>query len=173
LGIATLAAVGKAGNLADVDWSRVNFWWGDERFVARDSPDRNELQARRALLDNLELDPARVHPFGAAGEYADVDEAARAYADALRQAAAAEGAAEAADAPAALPRFDVLLLGIGPDAHIASLFPELAGIRETGGTVVGVRDSPKPPPGRVSLTLPATNSADEIWLVAGGPDKAG
>jgi 6-phosphogluconolactonase len=167
LGIATLAAVAAAEDLGSVDWPRVNIWWGDERFVPKDSADRNELQAREALLDRLELDPARVHPFGAAVGYTDVDQAARAYAAGLSRAAAAEGTA------GAVPRFDVLLLGIGPDAHIASLFPEMAGIRETDSTVVGVRDSPKPPPERVSLTLPAINSAAEIWLVAGGRDKAG
>ncbi|NKX55862.1 6-phosphogluconolactonase [Arthrobacter mobilis] len=169
LGIAMLAAVGEAESVADVDWSRVNFWWGDERFVAKDSPDRNELQARAALLDRLALDPARVHPFGAADEFTGPDAAAAAYADELREAARVDGAG----ADAAVPRFDVLLLGIGPDAHIASLFPEMAGIRETARTVVGVHGSPKPPPERVSLTLGAINSADEIWLVAGGKDKAG
>ncbi|MFD1211461.1 6-phosphogluconolactonase [Arthrobacter sp. GCM10027362] len=175
LGIATLAAVAGTEGLGTVDWSRVNFWWGDERYVARDSPDRNERQAREALLDRLDLDPARVHTFGAAGEYAGVDEAALAYAEELRQAAAVEGPAVGSRGADGLqvPRFDVLLLGIGPDAHIASLFPEMAGIRESGRTVVGVHDSPKPPPERISLTLDAINSAAEVWLVAGGKDKAG
>jgi 6-phosphogluconolactonase len=167
-----LAAVAAAQDLSIVDWSRVNVWWGDERFVAKDSADRNELQARQALLDELELDPERVHPFGAAGEHSDVDAAAKAYAGQLQLAADAEGTAASPQAPA-VPRFDVLLLGIGPDAHIASLFPEMAGIRDTENTVVGVRNSPKPPPERVSLTLGAINTADEIWLVAAGNDKAG
>jgi len=173
LGIATLAAVAASGKVDSVDWRRVNFWWGDERFVAKDSPDRNELQARQALLDQLDVDPARVHPAGSADEFDTVDSAAQAYADALRHAAAAEGTPVSPDLPGDVPRFDVLLLGMGPDAHIASLFPELAGIRATGRSTVGVRDSPKPPPERVSLTLGAINSAAEIWLVVGGSDKAG
>jgi 6-phosphogluconolactonase len=145
----------------------VNIWWGDERFVPKDSGDRNERQAREALLDALPLDPARVHPFGAAGEHADPDAAAVAYSAALRHAAAEEGTS------GPVPRFDVLLLGVGPDAHIASLFPEMGGIREEERSVIGETDAPKPPPERVSLTLPAINSADEVWLVVGGQDKAG
>jgi 6-phosphogluconolactonase len=173
LGIATLSAVAASGKLDSVDWRRVNFWWGDERFVPKDSPDRNELQARQALLDQLDLDPVRVHPAGASDEFDDVHAAAEAYAEALRQAAKAEDTPISPDLPGEVPRFDVLLLGMGPDAHIASLFPELAGIRETGRSAVGVQDSPKPPPERVSLTLGAINSAAEIWLVVGGNDKAG
>ena len=75
--------------------------------------------------------------------------------------------------PSSLPRLDVVLLGVGPDAHIASLFPEQAGIREKDRTVVGVRNSPKPPPLRISLTLPAINTAAEVWMVVAGEDKAG
>lgn len=167
LGIDTLKAVAGIEAPGGFEWSKVNIWWGDERFVAKDSRDRNELQAREALLDALPLDPARVHPFGAADEHAGPDAAALAYSADLRQAASNEGTS------GPLPKFDVLLLGVGPDAHIASLFPEMAGIRTDDCSAVGVTDAPKPPPERVSLTLPAINSADEIWLVVGGSDKAG
>ena len=71
-----------------------------------------------------------------------------------------------------MPAFDVLLLGVGPDAHVASLFPEHAGVREEERTVVGVRGAPKPPPVRISLTLPAIRAAREVWLLAAGEDKA-
>lgn len=169
LGINTLKAVAAEPSRTDVDWSRVNFWWGDERFVSRNSPDRNELQARQALLDLIEVDESRVHPFGAADEHDTPFDAADAYAEELREAARAEGR----DGQEQVPTFDVLLLGVGPDAHIASLFPEMAGIREEERTVVGVENSPKPPPERVSLTLPAINSASEIWIVVAGDDKAG
>lgn len=169
LGINTLKAVAAEPSRTDVDWSRVNFWWGDERFVARNSPDRNELQARQALLDLIEVDESRVHPFGAADEHDTPFDAADAYAEELREAARSEGR----DGQEQVPTFDVLLLGVGPDAHIASLFPEMAGIREEERTVVGVENSPKPPPERVSLTLPAINSASEIWIVVAGDDKAG
>lgn len=169
LGINTLKAVAAEPSRTDVDWSRVNFWWGDERFVSRNSPDRNELQARQALLDLIEVDESRVHPFGAADEHDTPFDAADAYAEELREAARSEGR----DGQEQVPTFDVLLLGVGPDAHIASLFPEMAGIREEERTVVGVENSPKPPPERVSLTLPAINSASEIWIVVAGDDKAG
>ena len=105
------------------------------------------------------------------------EEAAADYARRLGEAAAAEHAADMSDdrpeKPGQLPRLDIVLLGVGPDAHVASLFPEQAGIREKELTVVGVRNSPKPPPQRVSLTLPAINTASEVWMVVAGEDKAG
>ncbi|EFL27005.1 6-phosphogluconolactonase [Streptomyces himastatinicus ATCC 53653] len=70
------------------------------------------------------------------------------------------------------PTFDVVLVGVGPDIHVASLFPELPGVRETERTAVAVRGAPKPPPTRVSLTLPAIRAAREVWLLAAGEDKA-
>ncbi|MDP5226102.1 MULTISPECIES: 6-phosphogluconolactonase [Arthrobacter] len=177
VGIGTLRAVAASAAAPAVDWSKVNFWWGDERFVARDSEDRNAVQAQQALLDSLDLDPSRVHIPGSTDEFGSVEEAAADYARHLAEAAAAEHAADVSDgrpeqAPA-LPRFDVLLLGVGPDAHVASLFPEMAGIREREALVVGVHGSPKPPPLRISLTLPAINTAEEVWMVVAGEDKAG
>lgn len=181
VGIATLKAVVESPACAAVDWSKVNFWWGDERFVAADDPDRNAKQAAEALLSRVGTDPARIHQMGASDQFDDVDAAAADYVRQLVE--AAEDEHRRSDEPDAtdsgvtvtptLPRFDVLLLGIGPDAHIASLFPEMAGIRAKGTPVVGVTDSPKPPPLRTSLTLSAINSAQEIWLVAAGDDKAG
>ncbi|MEV0731532.1 6-phosphogluconolactonase [Polymorphospora sp. NPDC050346] len=148
-----------------VDWSRVDVWWGDERFLPAGHPDRNETQARAALLDALPLDPARVHPMPAddGPDGPDPQAAAQRYGQALAAAAGPDGD---------LPRFDVLLLGVGEDGHVASVFP---GHPVTGATepVAAVRDSPKPPPVRITLTLPAINTAGEVWLVASGADKAG
>ena len=174
VGIAVLDAVATAPARVAVDWSRVNFWWGDERFLPAQSPDRNAVQARSALLSRLPVDPSRVHTVPASDEVASVADAAAGYARALAEAAAAEKLAPGFDAAdSRLPRFDVLLLGVGPDAHIASLFPEMAGIRTTGETVVAVENAPKPPPERVSLTLEAINTAEEVWLTVAGEDKAG
>jgi 6-phosphogluconolactonase len=121
--------------------------------------------------------PNRVPEPGSTDDFATADEAAEDYAAKLKAAAEAEHAADTSDdrpeEAAALPRFDVLLLGVGPDAHVASLFPEQAAIREKSRTVVGVENSPKPPPSRISLTLPAINTAQEIWMVVAGEDKAG
>ncbi|WP_090821324.1 MULTISPECIES: 6-phosphogluconolactonase [unclassified Arthrobacter] len=177
VGIGTLKAVADSAAAPAVDWSKVNFWWGDERFVASDSEDRNTRQAHQALLSHLAVDPARVHQPGSTDEFATAEEAAEAYAEELKAAAQAEHAADTSDDRAdhagILPRFDILLLGVGPDAHVASLFPEQAGIREKERTVVGVENSPKPPSSRISLTLPAINTAQEIWMVVAGEDKAG
>ncbi len=174
VGIATLREVAKSPAHLAVDWGKVNFWFGDDRFVPSDSPDRNCLQAAQALLDHIPVDPARVHTMAASDTVDGLEEAVAQYTAELAAAAQTEWEnddASPAQAPA-FPRFDVLLLGLGPDAHIASLFPEMAGIRTKGVPVVGVRNSPKPPPLRVSLTLEVINSAQEIWLVAAGADKA-
>ncbi|NYE94181.1 6-phosphogluconolactonase [Psychromicrobium silvestre] len=180
VGIATLKAVVDSPACSAVDWSKVNFWWGDERFLPVGDPESNAKQARDVLLDKIGVDPARVHPMGSPDQFADTQAAAADYARQLAVAAAAEHPGteeENLDTTAivwnALPRFDVLLLGIGPDGHIASLFPEMAGIRVRNELVVGVDNSPKPPPSRVSLTLPTINSAQEVWMVVSGSDKAG
>ncbi|MER7518783.1 6-phosphogluconolactonase [Streptomyces sp. NPDC126499] len=162
-----LAALGSAPARDAIDWSRLDLWWGDERYLPEGDPERNVTQAREALLDGVPLDPARVHAMPASdGPYgSDVDAAAAAYAAEL---AAAAGPGDQGGVPA----FDVLMLGVGPDTHVASLFPELAAVRETERTVVGVHGAPKPPPTRISLTLPAIRAAQEVWLLAAGEDKA-
>ncbi|MFJ3819621.1 6-phosphogluconolactonase [Streptomyces nodosus] len=162
-----LAALAEAPARDAVDWSRIDLWWGDERYLPEGDPERNHTQAREALLDAVPLDPERVHPMPASdGAYgADVDAAAEAYAAELARAAGPEN-------HGAVPAFDVLLLGVGPDTHVASLFPELPAVRETESPVVGVHGAPKPPPTRVTLTLPAIRSAREVWLLAAGEDKA-
>ncbi|MFD0413585.1 6-phosphogluconolactonase [Streptomyces sp. NPDC127108] len=167
-----LAALSSAPARDAVDWSRLDLWWGDERFLPDGDPERNYTQAREALLDSVPLDPARVHPMpasdgpfakGADGDGADA--AAEAYAAELAAAAGPEDHGP-------VPTFDVLMLGVGPDTHVASLFPESPAVRETERMVVGVHGAPKPPPTRVSLTLPAIRSAREVWLLAAGEDKA-
>jgi 6-phosphogluconolactonase len=146
-----------------VDWTAVDVWWGDERFVPADDDERNEKGARRALLDVVGVPAGRVHAMPPSdGEFAEPEDAAAWYADALA-AAAPEGRA--------VPRLDVLLLGMGPEGHVASLFPETAAVRDTR-PVVAVRDCPKPPPTRVSLGFAAINAADEVWLLVSGEAKA-
>jgi len=162
-GIGILAAVNQSDARDQVDWARVHVWWGDERWVAHDHADRNERQAREALLDHVALAPAHIHPFPAPGEAADLDAAAAAHAAVLKS-----SAPDGADAPV----FDITFLGVGPDGHIASLFPESAGARVTDRSVVAVRNAPKPPSERLSLTFPAINGSDRIWLALSGADKA-
>ncbi|MFD3453574.1 6-phosphogluconolactonase [Streptomyces sp. NPDC058691] len=167
-GNALLAALAGSPARDAIDWARLDLWWGDERFLPAGDPDRNDTQAREALLDAVPVDPARVHTMpvsdGAYGN--DADAAAEAYAEELARAAGPEDHGR-------VPSFDVLMLGVGPDTHVASLFPGHPGVRETERTVVGVHGSPKPPPTRVSLTLPAIRAAREVWLLAAGEDKAG
>ncbi|MEX1079215.1 MAG: 6-phosphogluconolactonase [Homoserinimonas sp.] len=162
VGIGILHAISAADNRADVDWSRVHFWWGDERWVPAGHVDRNDQQARDALLGGLALDAGNLHPFPASDDGLDLDAAAERY--------AAELAAAGGDSR--LPHFDILLLGVGPDGHIASLFPDRPDLVDAPGTVVPVRNSPKPPPERLSLTLGAINSAERIWIALAGADKA-
>jgi len=167
VGIATLAALAASPARDAVDWSALDVWWGDERFLPAGHPDRNATQARAALLDAVPLPAGRVHEMAASdGPLGpDVDAAADAYA---RDLAAASRPEDHGD----VPTFDVLMLGVGPDGHVASLFPDHPGVHETDRTVVGVHGSPKPPPTRISLTLPAIRAAAEVWLLAAGAEKA-
>ncbi|BDI22727.1 6-phosphogluconolactonase [Herbiconiux sp. L3-i23] len=162
VGGAILEAVRQSPARDTVDWSRVHLWWGDERFVPAGHPDRNDTQAA-GFLDSLTIPAEHIHRLPASDEIPDIDEAAVAYADELRR-FAPEGAEH--------PRFDITFLGVGPDGHIASLFPERDIARATSKTVVPVLNSPKPPPERLSLTLPVINSSDRIWMSLAGADKA-
>jgi 6-phosphogluconolactonase len=163
MGYATLAAVNASSRRDRVDWSRVNFWWGDERWLPDGDAERNETQAREALLAHIALAESRVHPFAPSDIGLELDEAAAAYAAELLA---------AAEPGFPYPLFDITFLGVGPDGHIASLFPERGGIREEHHTVISVRNSPKPPPERLSLTLPVITSSERVWLVLAGADKA-
>jgi 6-phosphogluconolactonase len=147
----------RAGD-SSVDWSRVEFWWGDERFVPAGSPDRNAGQAAEALLDHLAVDPARVHPVGTSDAFATAEDAAAAYGDTIRT----HGAGA----------FEVLMLGVGPDGHIASLFPGHPALDVGDAIAVAVHDSPKPPPDRVSLTFGALNRSRAVWFLVSGAEKA-
>ncbi|PZQ92085.1 MAG: 6-phosphogluconolactonase [Leifsonia xyli] len=164
MGEAVLAAVQTTTGAAKVDWARVTFWWGDERYLPAGDPERNETQSRRALLDSLGVPPERIKAFPALGQHDTIEEAAEAY--------AAELAAAAPDG-AAYPSFDLTFLGVGPDGHVASLFPDHEAVRDREHIVLSETSSPKPPPARLTLTLPVINSSERVWLVLAGADKAG
>jgi 6-phosphogluconolactonase len=162
-GIGMLKRVGE--RKGEIDWSSVHLYWGDERFVPIDDDERNEKQAREAFIDHVDIPDGNVHPMAASGARFGDDLAAAAadYADVL-----------AANSPDGQPTpdFDVHLLGMGPEGHINSLFPDTPAVRETDRLVVGVEDSPKPPPRRITLTLPAVQRSREVWLVVSGAGKA-
>jgi 6-phosphogluconolactonase len=146
-----------------VDWEEVDVWWGDERFVPADSDDRNEKQAREALLARVGVPDHRIHAMPPSdGEFGTPEEAAEWYAGELAEAAGESGG---------VPRFDVLLLGMGPEGHTASIFPDSPAASDDRA-VFAVRDCPKPPPTRVSLGFSAINTAEEIWMIVAGEEKA-
>jgi 6-phosphogluconolactonase len=165
IGTATLEAVRDSPAVNAVEWDRLDVWWGDERFVPADDDERNEKQARQALLDAVPVDPSRIFAMGASdGPNAEPEEAAERYAELLRKHATPEDHGP-------VPSFDVLLLGIGPEGHTASIFPESPAVHDTR-PVVAVHGCPKPPPTRISLTLPSIRAAREVWVIVAGESKA-
>lgn len=145
--------------LDDIDWAHVHLWWGDERFLPAGDAERNETQARVVLIDVVGVPAANVHAMAASDgpDGDDLDAAVARYRDELATVA---------------PQFDIVMLGMGPDTHVASLFPGHATTRVDDTSVVAENDSPKPPPQRISLTFPALNAAREVWLMIAGADKA-
>lgn len=150
--------LGSHGPESAVDWGRVGIWWGDERFVASGSGDRNALAARRGFLDHVAVTPGHVHEVPASDHAASVADAAAAYDRELREHLTG--------------RFTVVMLGLGPDGHVASLFPGHPALDVGDRLAVPVVDSPKPPPERISLTFRALSRAQEVWFVVSGEDKA-
>jgi 6-phosphogluconolactonase len=141
-----------------LDWSRVDFFWGDERAVPPDHPDSNYAAARSLWLDPAGVPGDRVHRMKA--EEPDLAKAAADYAREL------EGAAGAPS------RLDLVLLGVGPDGHVCSLFAGHPVLAVRDRAVAVVEDSPKPPPRRLTLTLPVVAGADRVVVVALGGGKA-
>lgn len=158
LGSDLWASVAALPARSSVDWSAVELWWGDERYLPTGDKDRNDVQNDAAGLASLPLDPARVHRVLGPDESDSAEASAEAYAQALHH----------ADADA----FDVMILGVGPDGHIASLFPGHPAQQTAGAMAVAVHDSPKPPPDRVSLTFETLRRSREVWFIVAGSDKA-
>ncbi len=159
-GVGTRVLTALAARSGAIDWSRVHVWWGDERFLPVGDPERNETGAQEALLALVPIPADQVHPMPPdTGQ--GVATASAAYADEL--------AAHSDDG--FVPAFDVLLLGMGPEGHVASLFPGMPQLHAAGATVP-IEGSPKPPPTRVSLTLAAIRTAQRVWVVAAGGAKA-
>jgi 6-phosphogluconolactonase len=166
-GIAVLEQLRRSPARDAVDWSRVEIFWGDERFLPPGDPERNDTQAYDALLNHVPVDPARVHPMPAADERwaQDPEAAAEAYAQQLADLATQEDHGP-------VPRFDVCMLGVGEEGHTGSIFPSSPAVYETERTVVAVHNCPKPPPTRITLTLPAIRYSSEVWMLTTGAAKA-
>ena len=145
-----------------VDWSRVEFFWGDERAVPPDHPDSNFGAAYQMLIAHLpEVRPDRIHRMPA--EAADIDAAALGYEGELRLVFGARGHEP--------PAFDLVWLGMGPDGHTASLFPGTLALEEAERWVVG-NWVPSQEAWRMTLTLPVINAARRVLFVVTGADKA-
>ena len=142
-----------------VDWKQIDFFWGDERYVPADSSDRNDRAVGLDLLDRVGVDPLRVHAIPASDEkYESLEDAAAAYEELVRSVGSGS--------------FDLVMLGMGPDGHVASLFPGHPQLDVSDRIAVPVTDSPKPPPERISLTFPALNRTHEVWFLVTGDGKA-
>jgi 6-phosphogluconolactonase len=150
-GTIAIAAYQRIGGGAD--WADVVFWFGDERFVPEGHADRNDQQARDAFLDRV----GATHVHSIAGNDCSLSAAA----------AADEYAATLPDEP-----FDIVLLGMGPDGHVASLFPKYPQVHETERACVELFDSPKPPPVRITMTFPTLNRAEAVWFLVSGEEKS-
>ncbi|WP_017589740.1 6-phosphogluconolactonase [Nocardiopsis ganjiahuensis] len=165
VGIKTLAALRDEAKASGMKWSHVHLWWGDERFLPEGDPERNETQACEALIDDIDIPSHQVHPMPSwdGTDNHEAERGATNYSAALSVAARGRGP---------VPEFDVCLLGLGPDAHVASLFPGLPGVHEDEAAAIAVHDSPKPPPTRISLSLSSIRSARQVWVLASGEGKA-
>ncbi|MBQ1081345.1 6-phosphogluconolactonase [Nocardiopsis sp. B62] len=165
VGIQTLGVLRDEALASGMNWGHVHLWWGDERFLPEGDPERNQTQACDALINDIDIPSHQVHPMPSSDgtDHAEAERAATNYSQALSVAARGRGP---------VPEFDVCLLGLGPDNHVASLFPGLPGVHENEAAAVAVHDSPKPPPTRISLTLPSIRSSRQVWVLASGAAKA-
>jgi len=158
MGSAIIASVVRTPGGSAVDWSRVRVWWGDERYLPAGDPERNDTQNDEAGLSALGLDPDKVHRVAGPDTSESAEASAQAYEATIRQ--------------HGQKVWDVVLFGVGPDGHVASLFPHHPAQRQNDAIAVAVHDSPKPPPDRVSLTFECFERSHEVWFLVAGRDKA-
>jgi 6-phosphogluconolactonase len=142
-----------------IEWPRVHFFWGDERYVPINDPDSNYRMAYEALFDHVPIVAENVHRMPT--DFIQPGTAALNYEKTLRD-----------FWPHSLPRFDLIQLGLGPDGHVLSLFPNSPLLQEENRLVAVVINSPKPPPTRLTLTLPVINHAAQIHFFVTGAEKA-
>lgn len=146
---------------SQIDWSAWRLFWADERCVPLDHPDSNFRLARQYLFNQVKIPVAQIYPLDDSFE---PDITAKAYEAVLKQ--------QFQPKPGRPPRFDLILLGIGEDGHTASLFPRHPLLEESTRWVAPLFDSPKPPPERITLTLPVINQARHVAFVTAGAGKA-
>jgi len=152
---AVYALLGEQVGDSALDPTRLELWWGDERFVPTGDPERNAGPTLALLAGHFPLDPSRTHPMPSADGVIDAAASAATYAKELGD-----------------TRFDLCLLGLGPDGHVASIFPNHPSSEPTTQPVIGVSDAPKPPPERISLTIPTLNESSQVWFLVSGTEKS-
>ncbi len=141
-----------------LDASRIELWWTSERYVPTTDPNRNSTRALSILARTMTFQPSQVHPMPSSTGTSDPDEAAYDY------------AAELVGV-----QFDICLLGMGTDGHIAAIYPDHPSMHlqaETNLLAIGVTDAPLPPSERITVTMKAINRSNEVWLMASGAQKA-
>ncbi len=158
--LAFYALLASAGYRNRVAWDQVSFFFGDERAVPPDHPDSNYRMANDVLFRALDISQKNIYRMKA--EMPDLEAAAAAYECELQTAFEGER----------VPHFDLIFLGMGPDGHTASLFPGSSALVECKRLVAPVTDAPKPPPRRLTLTIPVLNAAKLVLFMAAGADKA-
>jgi 6-phosphogluconolactonase len=158
VGILTLEVLARNIDKDKIDFSKVHFWWGDERYVASDSSDRNANQARVALLEKIAVRELNIHEFPSTDSGLSVNQARDQFEQYLSTAFDGKP-----------PVMDLTIMGMGPDGHVASLFP---GMVSDSKNVVAVINSPKPPAQRLSLSMDVINASKKIIFVVSGIDKS-
>jgi 6-phosphogluconolactonase len=154
--------------LESVDWSKWHVFWVDERVVPKDHEDSNYKLAFDGFLSKVPIPPGQVY---AINDALSAEGAADDYEACLKQ--LVKNGVIAMSTATGFPRFDLQLLGMGPDGHIASLFPGHPLVNEKERWVTYIKDSPKPPPERITFTFPVINSSAYIAMVVTGAGKAG
>ena len=144
-----------------IDWATWHVFWADERWVPKESPDSNYYHANRLLFTRVGIPAEQIH---AADDSLDPAKTASTYETTVGNVLKPK--------PGRLPKFDMVLLGIGEDGHIASLFPNHPALREARRWIVPVLGAPKPPPTRITMTLPVINNARRVFFVAAGGKKS-
>ncbi len=160
IGTACLAAVRAHPLGADIPWEGVEFWWSDERFLPTGDPARNDTAAFEVLLDHLPVPVDNIHRMPSP------------HSDSSLEDAAAQYWADVTSVFGHDVTFDVCLLGVGEDAHVASLFPGLDAVGNSSISVLAVGNAPKPPPLRITFSRPLIQCARQVWLLASGSEKA-
>ncbi|KAK2636031.1 hypothetical protein Ddye_030823 [Dipteronia dyeriana] len=157
----------EAPYIKTVDWAKWYIFWADERVVAKNHADSNYKLAKDGLLSKVPIVPSHVHSIN---DSLSAEEAADEYGFVIRQLVKTRmvSVSDISDCP----KFDLILLGMGSDGHVASLFPDHTVLEEKEEWITFITDSPKPPPERITFTLPVINSASNVAVVVTGESKA-